>query len=299
MSASGPENFTDDDMESAISSTSGIPSSKPSPISPDQFDVQHKAEMIYATPGPRGVNDSSMPRIIGGHHEPNRGSYAPHTGYGEPQVPPTGQLYGSQDPVMQTYVPNTEAPSGPPYGSPSIPPGGSFGPSQSLAYGLPQPSPHGPPQGPPPSFGPTYGPPPQSGLKGAPVINKTFAPVPSKSPPASASKRRDYIEPEHRKEVEGLEQQLTPESNFHELKNNNEISPRKIRDDIPDADLIDYEDEGEGESLGDETEVFDESLVRVFIALFDYDPATMSPNPDAIDEELPFKEGQLIKVHNV
>jgi len=30
--------------------------------------------------------------------------------------------------------------------------------------------------------------------------------------------------------------------------------------------------------------------------LFDYDPPTMSPNPDGCDEELPFREGQLIKV---
>jgi RIMS-binding protein 2 len=36
---------------------------------------------------------------------------------------------------------------------------------------------------------------------------------------------------------------------------------------------------------------------RIFVALFDYDPPTMSPNPDACDEELPFREGQLIKVH--
>lgn len=36
--------------------------------------------------------------------------------------------------------------------------------------------------------------------------------------------------------------------------------------------------------------------VRWFIALFDYDPMTMSPNPDAAEEELPFQEGQLIKV---
>lgn len=34
----------------------------------------------------------------------------------------------------------------------------------------------------------------------------------------------------------------------------------------------------------------------MFVALFDYDPMSMSPNPDAADEELPFKEGQVIKV---
>lgn len=38
--------------------------------------------------------------------------------------------------------------------------------------------------------------------------------------------------------------------------------------------------------------------IRWFVALFDYDPLTMSPNPDAAEEELPFQEGQLIKVNN-
>lgn len=36
--------------------------------------------------------------------------------------------------------------------------------------------------------------------------------------------------------------------------------------------------------------------VRIFVALFSYEPATMSPNPDAAEEELPFSEGQIIKV---
>ncbi|XP_053727840.1 RIMS-binding protein 2 isoform X3 [Synchiropus splendidus] len=44
----------------------------------------------------------------------------------------------------------------------------------------------------------------------------------------------------------------------------------------------------------DESEA--EEMTRVFVALFDYDPLSMSPNPDAADEELPFKEGQIIKV---
>lgn len=39
-----------------------------------------------------------------------------------------------------------------------------------------------------------------------------------------------------------------------------------------------------------------EEPFRVFVALFDYDPMSMSPNPDGADEELPFKEGQIIKV---
>lgn len=34
---------------------------------------------------------------------------------------------------------------------------------------------------------------------------------------------------------------------------------------------------------------------RLFVACFDYDPKTMSPNPDAC-EELPFSAGDMIKV---
>lgn len=46
-----------------------------------------------------------------------------------------------------------------------------------------------------------------------------------------------------------------------------------------------------------ETDAGTEDLsTRIFVALFDYDPLTMSPNPDAAEEELPFKEGQIIKV---
>ena len=39
-----------------------------------------------------------------------------------------------------------------------------------------------------------------------------------------------------------------------------------------------------------------DELTRIFVALFDYDPLSMSPNPDAAREELPFKEGQILKV---
>ncbi|NWR55755.1 RIMB2 protein, partial [Bucorvus abyssinicus] len=41
----------------------------------------------------------------------------------------------------------------------------------------------------------------------------------------------------------------------------------------------------------------EDTPTRIFVALFDYDPLTMSPNPDAAEEELPFKEGQIIKVY--
>ncbi|KAH9514572.1 hypothetical protein Btru_025681 [Bulinus truncatus] len=57
------------------------------------------------------------------------------------------------------------------------------------------------------------------------------------------------------------------------------------------------EDIGDTDSISEEINpVIDESTVRLFIALFDYDPTTMSPNVDSIDEELPFREGQILKV---
>ncbi|KAL3321303.1 hypothetical protein Ciccas_000010 [Cichlidogyrus casuarinus] len=37
--------------------------------------------------------------------------------------------------------------------------------------------------------------------------------------------------------------------------------------------------------------------MRIFCAMFDYDPQTMSPNVDGLKMELSFKEGQLIKVY--
>lgn len=55
---------------------------------------------------------------------------------------------------------------------------------------------------------------------------------------------------------------------------------------------------GDTDSIsGEINSVVDENSVRLFIALFDYDPITMSPNVDSIDEELPFREGQILKVY--
>lgn len=53
----------------------------------------------------------------------------------------------------------------------------------------------------------------------------------------------------------------------------------------------------EPDSMCDSSETeCDKNQVRIFIALFEYNPATMSPNSGALEEELPFSEGQLIKV---
>uniref|UniRef100_A0A8C6X032 RIMS-binding protein 2 n=1 Tax=Neogobius melanostomus TaxID=47308 RepID=A0A8C6X032_9GOBI len=55
-----------------------------------------------------------------------------------------------------------------------------------------------------------------------------------------------------------------------------------------------YRDRDRRSPYYDESEP--EEPFRIFVALFDYDPLSMSPNPDAADEELPFKEGQIIRI---
>ncbi|XP_030655314.1 peripheral-type benzodiazepine receptor-associated protein 1-like [Nomascus leucogenys] len=45
-----------------------------------------------------------------------------------------------------------------------------------------------------------------------------------------------------------------------------------------------------------ETLAYQHLPVRISVALFDCDPVSMSPNPDAGEEELPFREGQILKV---
>lgn len=84
---------------------------------------------------------------------------------------------------------------------------------------------------------------------------------------------------------------------YSALEDNNKMTRHRIQEDMSLSELIDFEDDG-GDSLIESVPDldYDENKVRIFIALFDYNPNTMSPNPDAADEELPFKEGQLIKV---
>ncbi|XP_022526882.1 RIMS-binding protein 2-like [Astyanax mexicanus] len=49
------------------------------------------------------------------------------------------------------------------------------------------------------------------------------------------------------------------------------------------------------DSWEQEREMFDPN-VRLFVALFSYNPAVMSPNPETMEEELSFEQGQIIKV---
>ena len=57
------------------------------------------------------------------------------------------------------------------------------------------------------------------------------------------------------------------------------------------SDLISEENRSGSEVSGNTTE-----QVRYFIALYSYDPLSMSPNQDDAEEELPFNEGDVIKV---
>lgn len=59
---------------------------------------------------------------------------------------------------------------------------------------------------------------------------------------------------------------------------------------------VNYAESDDDSITGEINPPVDDSRIRLFVALFDYDPETMSPNVDALDEELPFREGQIIKV---
>ena len=62
------------------------------------------------------------------------------------------------------------------------------------------------------------------------------------------------------------------------------------------SDLVGSDPDG-GESLIESSELdSDGNQVRIFVGIYDYIPSVMSPNPDAALEELPFSEGQLLKV---
>jgi len=91
----------------------------------------------------------------------------------------------------------------------------------------------------------------------------------------------------------GVERSSTPldEQEQENLDDESTEQDEAGHQDIPLADGQAPPGEGYEEGMASEEQV------RVFLALYDYDPATMSPNPDAEDEELAFREGDLIKVY--
>lgn len=67
---------------------------------------------------------------------------------------------------------------------------------------------------------------------------------------------------------------------------------------VPQLDLSDCDDSGDVDSIsGEINPPIEDNRIRLFVALFDYDPESMSPNVECLDEELPFKEGQIIKIY--
>ncbi|KAL3858376.1 hypothetical protein ACJMK2_012967, partial [Sinanodonta woodiana] len=88
------------------------------------------------------------------------------------------------------------------------------------------------------------------------------------------------------------------DKNANVLTSNDVITPYKIREDITESEIIDYEDNGDVDSIsGEINPPIHDNHVRLFVALFDYDPVHMSPNLDSLEEELPFREGQILKVY--
>ncbi|XP_033748980.1 peripheral-type benzodiazepine receptor-associated protein 1-like isoform X4 [Pecten maximus] len=90
------------------------------------------------------------------------------------------------------------------------------------------------------------------------------------------------------------------DSNANELLSN-DLSPSGRRHpEVPSLDLneISVDESAEVDSIsGEINPPVEDTRIRLFVALFDYDPISMSPNVDCIDEELPFKEGQIIKIY--
>lgn len=86
-------------------------------------------------------------------------------------------------------------------------------------------------------------------------------------------------------------------ASYSVLANNNVLIAKRLRDDMRESELVDYDDDGSDSLLDSVAEMEHlDGHMRIFIALFNYDPDTMSPNPDAGTLELAFKEGQLLRV---
>ena len=87
---------------------------------------------------------------------------------------------------------------------------------------------------------------------------------------------------------------------YHDNHNASAMSDIDVISNKAQSDMLnqsDYEEGGDVDSIsGEINPPIDDNRIRLFVALFDYDPETMSPNVDSLDEELPFREGQIIKV---
>lgn len=138
---------------------------------------------------------------------------------------------------------------------------------------------------------------------GAQCVSASDASLPKKSAPLKSVSKAEHVDSAFSEFTassadcfEGHREVVDDVSSYCELDDNNAVTSKKICDDLPDSELIDFSDDG-GESLMENVECENDTPFRIFIALFSYDPSTMSPNPDAVMEELPFREGQIIKIY--
>ena len=119
------------------------------------------------------------------------------------------------------------------------------------------------------------------------ATNAELSTSPTRRPgsrPRSGSARSS---PSHKAKVEESREEKRPSSGH------SDVPPPK-----PARRTPEHEEVNDRDSITDEiNHLIDDSTVRLFIALFDYDPMTMSPNVDCVDEELPFREGQILKVY--
>lgn len=117
--------------------------------------------------------------------------------------------------------------------------------------------------------------PTESGEGDTVYLNQTYSDIEAIQPNETSTPRisRAHLEPHH----EAVEQETT-------MKDDNYESDTEGNRMYTVSDKEEYPEEEQ------------EELVRIFIALYDYDPTMMSPNPGAEEDELSFNEGDLIKV---
>uniref|UniRef100_A0A8C9XLX8 RIMS-binding protein 2 n=1 Tax=Sander lucioperca TaxID=283035 RepID=A0A8C9XLX8_SANLU len=90
---------------------------------------------------------------------------------------------------------------------------------------------------------------------------------------------------------------VEPPSDYHADNSRSDLSDILEEEEEEEELYSDHLGEAQARGTVDSPKTKGNSDIRIFVALFPYDPATMSPNPDAAEEELPFTEGQIIKVY--
>ncbi|XP_065663594.1 reticulocyte-binding protein homolog 1 isoform X2 [Hydra vulgaris] len=83
-------------------------------------------------------------------------------------------------------------------------------------------------------------------------------------------------------------------NNSHQSINN--LDDKKLNNNTENIILNNFTESINSNKLTPNENVFEEK-VRVFVALYNYDPITMSPNIDYASEELGFEEGDLIQIY--